>query len=219
MVYKKLAIIGTAGRREDQGMLTAEHYQRMVQASIKLIDHLNLNPRELHLVSGGAAWADHLAVTLTLMGVIPPTHLKLYLPAKLEYYGYEGEEGQPWQQRTADTANYYHKLFEQKTGHKSIEQLREVEKKGASLEVITSGFKSRNSRVAREVSLDGTLVAFTFGDPTSSQQHWTIKSFGPDVKADEAGLKDGGTADTFNKAKCVKHHARLGPIRSDQLDI
>ncbi len=218
-MYKKLAIIGTAGRKEDQGLLTADHYTRMIKACITFIQHYEINTDNLILVSGGAAWADHLVVSLALMGVVHPENLKLYLPANLEYYGYEGVPDNPFSQRVADTANYYHKLFSKKTGHNSIEQLLDVRKKGAYTEVIAGGFKARNSRVANDVSVVGTLLAFTFGETTSKQNPWTIRAFPPNTKSDVAGLKDGGTADTFNKTKVTKHHARLGPIENICLNI
>lgn len=213
----KLAIIGTAGRREDQGLLTKVHYQRMIDACIKFINHKEMNQKTLELYSGGAAWSDHLAVALVIKGVVPPSNLRLFLPAKLEYYGFEGEN--EYQQRVADTANYYHKLFSKTIEHNSIDELREVEKQGAILDVIPGGFKARNSKVAQYVNPDGHLLAFTFGELNSKQPIWTIRSFPGNVTAKEAGLKDGGTADTFNKTKSFKHHARLGPISPDYLTI
>lgn len=213
----KLAIIGTAGRKLDQGMLTSEHYPRMIHAVYRLIDHLKIDTGSLHLVSGGAAWSDHVAVSLVLEGLVPAERLSLYLPAKLEYYGFEG--GEDFDQRTADTANYYHKLFSQKIGRDSIAELHSVRKQGATLEPIAGGFFSRNSLVAQNVGTDGHLLAFTFGSQTTDQESWTIRSFGGTVKAKDAGLKDGGTADTFNKCKANKHHALLGVFRDDQISI
>ena len=40
MLYPSLAIIGTAGRGSDKDKLDRDAYDRMVKASIKLIDHL-----------------------------------------------------------------------------------------------------------------------------------------------------------------------------------
>ena len=217
MNYTKLAIIGTAGRKEDQAMLTAAHYTRMVDAVVKFMGHVNIDPQMLHLYSGGAAWADHLAVTLTLMGVVPYSNLTIFLPAILEADGFVGAN--EYLEKVAGTANYYHRLFFQKTGHNGIQDLLTVREKGAVMDPGKSGFKTRNTQVARALDDDGTLLAFTFGSPESTQPVWTIRSFPMDTKADIAGLKDGGTADTFNKAKCPKHHARLGPMDHDYLSI
>lgn len=140
----------------------------------------------------------------------------LFLPAKLVYYGFEGGEG--FDQRTADTANYYHKMFKAKTGVDSINELLAVQKQGAVIEEVTGGFFTRNSMVA-STCLNGHILAFTFGADTSNQVPWTVRSFNNETKAKNAGLKDGGTADTWNKSKCQKHHARIGQTTDDTFYI
>lgn len=206
----RMGVIGTAGRKEDQSRLHKEHYDKMVDATIKLMTHLKIDGENLHLVSGGAAWSDHVVVTLALTKIIKAENLTLYLPAILGDTGYTG--GDEWKLKTANTANYYHGLFSKKLGRDTYREILDVREAGASIEIITSGFKTRNSSVARFVSPHGHLLAFTFGSPALDQPEWTIRSFGSHVGAQEAGLKDGGTADTWGKAKCQKHHCRLGEI-------
>lgn len=208
MTYTSLAIIGTAGRKEDQDKLIGENYQRMVEASIKLMIHLKIDPQNLTLVSGGAAWSDHVVVTLALMGVVPYEKVTIHLPAELTEGGFEGDN--EWSSKVASTANYYHKLFSRKVGISSISELVRIRDLGATLIVDKGGFKSRNTKVANAVSGNGILLAYTFGNGLTDQDPWTIRSFNPDVTADQAGLKDGGTADTFNKCKSRKFHCRLG---------
>lgn len=208
MTYTKLAIIGTAGRKEDQDRLIGENYQRMVEASIKLITHLTIDPTNLTLVSGGAAWSDHVVVTLALIGVVPYENVIIHLPAELTEGGYTGDN--EWSIKVARTANYYHKLFSRKVGIASISELVSIRNKGAQFLVDKGGFKSRNTKVANAVSDNGVLLAYTFGNGLTDQLPWTIRSFSPDTNADAAGLKDGGTADTFNKTKVRKFHCLLG---------
>lgn len=217
---QKLAIIGTAGRKEDQGILTGEHYDRMVDGAVKLIGHLNLDPREIKLYSGGAAWADHIAVTLVKRGGIAAENLTLFIPTNLEYYGYEAaDQTNVNQKRTADTCNYYHKMFSSRVGINSIQELNDVRKQGAMLDNSATGFHARNAMVARSLEDDGHVLAFTTGLANYPQADWTIRSFERGVEADAAGLKDGGTAHCWNLVKSFKHHARIGVMNSHCINI
>lgn len=203
-----LAIIGTAGRKEDKDRLTGDHHDKMVDIASKLMIHLKLDGPNTHLVSGGAAFADHVVVTLGLTGVVPPENITLYLPSHLGPDGYFGEN--EWQEKTAKTAMYYHSIFSEKIGRNSIQEIQLLKDKGATLEVISGGFKVRNTRVAKHVSPIGHLLAFTFGIPSSHQTDWSVRPFGPTINSQYAGLKDGGTADTWNKSSCLKYHCKIG---------
>lgn len=216
MTYPSLAIIGTAGRKEDKARLSYQHYDRMVQAAVKLILHVNIDHNNVKVFSGGAAWADHVAVTLALLGAISYENLTLFLPATLdERCGYVGSTERA--EKTASTANYYHQIFSKVTGKNSINDLINVGLKGSHLIPGNGSFHARNSDVAKAVSPDGALLAYTFGNDDQPQQSiWTIRKFDGSVKADEAGLKDGGTADTWNKCFGTKFHCRLGHMDQDQ---
>lgn len=210
-MMSKLAIIGTAGRKEDRKALTPAHYPRMVAAAGKLITHLNIDPKYLYLVSGGAAWSDHVAVTLGLIGVVPIENITVYLPAELDTSGFTGTN--EWEEKVASTANYYHSLFHQITGVDGLTELCTIRDRGAKLIPIKNGFHARNTKVAQELVENGHLLAFTFGSDVEIQQPvWSIREHSATTTAAQAGLKDGGTADTFNKAHCKKFHCRLGPI-------
>lgn len=212
-MHSSLAIIGTAGRKEDQSRLTHFHYNRMVSACIKLIEHLQFDLPDLRLISGGAAWADHLVVTLTKRGVVPYENTTLYTPSSLTSEGYVGEN--EFSKKTANTANYYHRLFSNCVGIDSIKELLELKYNGSILLPGNGSFHARNSDVAKSVSPNGVLLAFTFGAPDIQQSIWTIRKFSGNITATEAGLKDGGTADTWCKASCTKYHCVLGPTSED----
>ena len=65
-----VAIIGSAGRNEDGAKMNATVFDAMTAAALRTItDHWHLSPQNVRLVSGGAAWADHVAVRLFLDGV------------------------------------------------------------------------------------------------------------------------------------------------------
>lgn len=211
MVSTTMSIIGTAGRREDKDRLTYRHYDKMLAGVTSLIVHLGIDPKELKLVSGGAAWADHLVVTMALLGGVAYENLTVLLPAELGDTGFFSSD--PKGEKTASTCNYYHKIFSQKTGKNSIRDLLDVRERGANLVDGKGSFFARNSDVAKAPGTDGVLLAYTFGsDDVIQQPIWTVRPHSPTVKADEAGLKDGGTADTWNKAVCRKFHGRLGEI-------
>lgn len=208
MTYSSLAIIGTAGRKEDRKILTNAHYERMYQAVKTLLIHLDVDLKTIKVFSGGAAWADHLVVTLGMNNVVRVENITLYLPSLLTLGGYDGDN--EWSKRTANTANFYHELFSQVTQIQSIQELNLLRSQGATLIDGTGDFKARNTKVAKSLDQDGILLAFTFGAPDSSQPEWTIRQFDCGIKAEEAGLKDGGSADTWNKSICSKFHCRIG---------
>ncbi len=83
---KTLAIIGTAGRKDDADKLTINHYRRMIQAANVVIELEKVT----HLVSGGAAWSDWLIYEFE---DLPK---KTILPAK---------------EKDLETAKYYHNKF------------------------------------------------------------------------------------------------------------
>lgn len=203
-----VAIIGTAGRKDDAEKLDKSSFTRMTDATIFILNSLKLDLSSTKVISGGAAWADHIAVELVLKGLIVPENLTLYLPTDLGEFAFYGKDMNS--DKSANIANYYHSRFSNVIKRDSIQEIIEVGKRGTILVPGDGIFHSRNSDVAKSVIPDGVLIAFTFGDPKSTQPEWTARQFYPNTSAKEAGLKDGGTADTWKKAKCVKFHVRLG---------
>jgi len=97
----KIAVIGTAGRNEDGQKLSKEKFFEMVALVSKLKD-----AKEATLVSGGAAWADHIAVVVFLLGNCKS--LSLHLPCAWdvlrEQYADTGEFD--WRTNPGGTANH-----------------------------------------------------------------------------------------------------------------
>jgi hypothetical protein len=163
--YKSLGIIGTAGRGADMIRLNTGVYTRMLEvAKIVVARH-----RFTKLVSGGAAWADHVAVDLFHRRVCEK--LSLHLPAE-----WDSEAGCYRENTDAGkTSNYYHHLFTTKTnGFSTMADIQEAIAHGAHYDV-SNGFFTRNNLVARESDV---LLAFTFGNGHV--------------------LKDGGTKNTWD---------------------
>jgi hypothetical protein len=162
----KLGIIGTAGRGEDGDVLNLGYWNLMKLVTQNLIAIF----QPTHLISGGAAYSDHLIVDYFLNNEI---NLELYLPCEFD------EKFLIKSDSIFDCgkiSNLYHKKFSEKVGIDSLEQIDLVIKNSKCLVEIGSGFKNRNTEIAKNSNV---LLAFTFGDGKN--------------------LKDGGTLDTVTK--------------------
>ncbi len=171
-----IGVIGTAGRKDDSALMNKALYNQMY--SILLSDLKNFEGSKITLVSGGAAWSDHLAVRAFLDKQVED--LKLYLPAPFK--NSEFEEFYSAKLTPGRIANYYHQMME----HRGIDSRKQIQisiDQGAKV-YIRKNFWERNLDVAKV----DVLIAFTFGTKSGSSQ----------ARAIEAGLKDGGTAHTWD---------------------
>lgn len=172
----KISIIGSAGR-EKPTLWTPGLYDRCIEY---LIEHLPYSPE---LISGGAAWADHLAVTLYRRGIARA--LTLHIPAPWEEGKYKdnGIKG-----NAGGIANYYHSKFSTCMGVDTLLSIQKAKEQGAIL-IPWDGFHRRNLEVAK----CDIMYAFTFAQGS--------------VPA------DGGTAHTWGKCKSEKKiHINLGEL-------
>src|SRR5690625_1953583 len=106
MTMNYVAVIGTAGR-DKSAPLSSALWRAMLDDLRK-----RLNPDTDVLVSGGAAWADHLAVVAYLEGWC--NDLILYLPAPINDDGYA--HAFAGARTAAGVANYYHTRFSDLVG-------------------------------------------------------------------------------------------------------
>jgi hypothetical protein len=159
--------------------MTQQLWQAMVADAMQRIK------KGSHLVSGGAAWADHLAVHLFLLG--HAAELTLHLPAPIRNGWFQGPH-----KSAASAANYYHGLFSVVLGRQSIgEIILAASKPGChgTTEPEGPGYAgmfNRNSKVAKA---DG-MLAYTWGETSERPA-------------------DGGTLDTWNKCFGEKIHVPL----------
>ena len=184
------AIIGTAGRREDDTRLNLGMWREVYKEVRMRIRTMSIE----ELASGGAAWADHLAVQLYLADEVKS--LYLFLPAAFEG-GRFVDTGGYGVQNPGGTTNHYHKRFSAKLNINSLGDIEAAIQKGATVTVDPGGFFGRNSLLANATD---SVIALTFG---------THDYTGPWVSAVEAGLKDGGTAHTWTRCK---HHKYIEHI-------
>jgi len=146
----KIGIIGTAGRGLDAKRLTAAHFTAMCEHTEKLLQNHNLGVPDRHFVSGGAAWADHVAVRLFLQGRAAKLTLHFPTPFYLEGYYCSSPCG--------ITANKLHHAFSTAMQCSSRRELAEALDRGATW-TTSNGFLSRN----RLVGQCDMLIAYTFG--------------------------------------------------------
>ena len=150
----KIGIIGTAGRILDAKRLTAAHFTAMCEHTEKLLQEHGLDVPDRHFVSGGAAWADHVAVRLFLQS--RAAKLTLHLPTPFYKAGYYCLS--PY----GLTANRLHHAFSTATQSSSLGELVKALNRGAE-RTVSNGFKARNIFVGQ----CDMLIAYTFG--TGSQ--------------------------------------------------
>ena len=149
----RAAIIGTAGRHNQHLRLSADVFERMCRKAAEF-----LAPDD-DLQSGGAAWADHVAVVLFLAE--RARSLTLYLPAEFDLASARFVETSQDRFDCGRIANYYHDLFAVRTGWRPMVMIAEAVQVGAKI-VVIPGFKERNIPVGE----CDRLLAFSFGrDP------------------------------------------------------
>lgn len=187
----RIAIIGTAGRKEDAPKMHPDLYSLMIrQVSDNLSDIFSKNPKEeVTLVSGGAAWADHVAVWTYLND--GRVGLELHLPAVYDMRFERYQEGSDFQ-NPGRVSNYYHKLFSKvifDNEHETLAQIAGAIKAKAVVKT-GGGFKERNIEVGKA----DIIWAFTWGEG--------------------AVPKEGGTKHTWDNSKApIKIHYPLSKYK------
>ena len=175
----RIAIIGTADRNKE---LVMDDFERMKTTAIAAIETLGFTLADAVLVSGGAPWADHVAVSLFLDGKVAGLHL--HLPGKLEVDKQTIQIKPLNDSRAANclTISSYHHRFKKITGLDSLAQIQQAIDQGATVEQHAGYFK-RNDAIARDCT---ALVALH-----TIRKHPSKQS-------------NGGTVYTFNKASVPK---------------
>lgn len=176
-----IGIIGTAGRGANEHKLDTNIFDRMVEvvSKVKTLESATL-------ISGGAAWADHVAVVTFLLkrckGLV--IHMPCEWNAAKSEFTDSGERD--WRTNPGGTSNHYHRQFSRKlctNAELSLNQIHLAIRQGANA-TAGAGFFERNTEIAKE---SDAIIAFTFGNG--------------------ARIADGGTRDTFKKFKKLKPNA------------
>lgn len=195
----KFSIIGTAGRSKDPNeQMSADLYYKMIATAIEAINICSA--KSVILVSGGAAWSDHVAVDLFLNRTryplkVPIIGLELHLPGNLDLNTgrYVDTGSNDWRSNPGRTSNYYHEKFSSSLGdtNRAFHELVLAVKNGAKIAAY-NGFHDRNIPVA----YSNFMLAFTWGRQEP---------------------EDGGTLHTWNqaaKSNCKRLHVSLYDLKA-----
>lgn len=169
----RLAIIGTSGRSpNDLKMLTKAHMEWMVNnVKFYIREVLKISPEQIILVSGGSAWADHIAVQLYLGKEF--AGIELYLPSR-----FDAKHQRYINTHEGRKLNALHKQCQEKTDYPVFQELASTVSSKKCKVTIQRGFLPRNTLVARNCDY---LIAFTFSKTDTPE--------------------NGGTLDTWSKTK------------------
>ncbi|EGC34220.1 hypothetical protein DICPUDRAFT_153621 [Dictyostelium purpureum] len=195
----KISIIGSA--REP--LLKKQHYSYMYDTFKKFLKDNNINSNDIILVSGGAAWSDHVAIKAFLNNL--GSELIIYLPCELikvsslstnsldndgesSNYQFKDNGNKDWDYNPGASLNYYHRIFSKEVGvNNSINEIIKAKEKGATIDTTSNGFLERNDRV----SDSDIIIAFTFSKESEPK-------------------KGSGTSYTWEKSKSkFKYHFTL----------
>jgi hypothetical protein len=165
-----LGVIGTAGRKE---RMTKEHFVFMVERTKKAIAAIKqaTGAEAVRLVSGGAAWSDHVAVSLFMAGEVDA--ISLHLGAQLEGNAFTVKQAND----AGDVMNKYHRQFslamtdgqDANWSLEDIQGLSYIYHQDPRDERIQFTFQNgeikglfdRNTLIAKDSDF---LIAFTFGE-------------------------------------------------------
>lgn len=187
-VYNVVSVIGTAGRT-NTNLLSKQLYDNMYVTLTKLLK--TFNGSKLLLKSGGAAWADHLAVDYYLHHNHDPCiDLHLYFPCPFTNGQFLDNGMNNWKQNPGRSANRYHHRFSKMINRDSLKSIQLAIDQGASV-TVRKGFHARNS----DVAVCNYLIAFTW-----------------DENEDEDQGLSGGSGDTWRKCKTERVHIPLSFI-------
>lgn len=179
-----VAVIGTSGRKDDEIKLNANLYQKMIVRVEEIIEKtFKLDWDNVVLYSGGAAYADHVAVALFLK-YSPSKKIKLVIETPcgwdFDRCQFSDNGGYGWQQNPGWTLNKYHTAFSKKCKLHSLDDIYSAIMKGAQV-IVSNGFFDRNLKVAKAER----MIALTFG---------------------VGKPKDGGTGHTWGHSKLESEH-------------
>lgn len=171
---RRIGLVGPAGRDARLWSRDTADFGAMVAAARDAIAERK-GVGAVCLVSGGAAWSDHVAVRLFLDGAV--AGLELVLPCAWTGSAFAETKTGDWRTDPGRLANAYHRRFSACIGASSLREVGLAVEKGARV-VVANGFHQRNAWLARSV---GFLFAFTFD-----------------------GRTPGGTGRVWKACRCVK---------------
>ena len=167
--------IGIIGPTENEKYINTEFFEKMI---IKVYDYITTIMKQysncqVQLISGGASWADHVAVeifkrvhiTKKLVFPLSIVGLVLSLPCPFSNGQFYDNGKYAWKVNPGRLANIKHQNFSMIIGRNTLLDITDViQSENCKVEVY-DGFLARNTRIAN------CDILFTFssqnGEPTS----------------------------------------------------
>jgi len=177
-----VSIIGSAsskGNIQWENLLNKKTWEKLCQQAEDYISsHISNQWSNIHLISGGAAWCDHIAIYLYLKHL--DSHLTLHFPCKWDstQKRFINNGQSHWAANPGKLANSYHRSFTQKISEDTLGQIQLAIDKGAIIYDHYKGFHDRNSAVGKSQH----MIAFSFSQTNEPT--------------------DGGTSHTWKHSKC-----------------
>ena len=170
-IQVNIGVVGSSGRStDDSNLFNKDHMTFMKNTIMDYINNLITNEgvllKNILLISGGSAWADHTVVQLYLENKVK--RIQLFIPAfyrseTLSYhYNFEGTK-----------LNKLHKTFSEICGIDSLKEIDQAIKKGALIHKGTN-FTQRNTMIANKSE---HLLAFTFNDGNTPSRGGTYDTW------------------------------------------
>lgn len=164
MKMNSIAIIGTAGSRDNMVNFSKVRFEAMVEITDEIIRSTGLNWNEVELWSGGSSGADHVAVALALKH---GCKLRLFLPCRFSDGKFIDNGKYDYRQNNGKQLNDLHSKFSRKVGMGSegcviasegcfsLAQLQQV--LSSENHTVYNGYFERNKQVA----LADSMIALT----------------------------------------------------------
>jgi hypothetical protein len=188
-----VSVIGTAGGKESANMLTVALYTAMIRRAESIItEEFKLDPASVTLVSGGAAFSDHVAVELYNAKPNRWKDLHIYFPCQwlTPQIRHLDTGVHDWRTNPGKLANTLHTQFAYILGRNTQVDFVTAQSSGAKF-FYSQGFHARNAYVAGSQY----LIAFTFGPNMDEYK--------------------GGTAHTWKLCLGRKVHVSLDNLQKD----
>jgi hypothetical protein len=198
LVY--VAIIGTAGRKEDGPKMSKALLERMVAHATDVQHNTwGLANEQVVLVSGGAAWADHVALLLYQRarsdGRHPYAGLEIFMPCKFisTHSTYRAwDNGWDWKVNPGWLVNKQHDSFSKAVGWTTMDDFKLASSDPLfRLDCSIHGMHARDAAIARAAQ---RMLAMTWGT-------------GPEPKP-------GGTLHTWKLCKLQAPFKKHTPLES-----
>jgi hypothetical protein len=188
----RVAIIGTAGRKGLDAKMSKTLFEYMVQkAESVIVNEWKLPWSDVELISGGAAWSDHVAVELFLQQHTTNVQLKLFIPCPIvinanNQVAFKDTGSNDWRSNPGRSANWYHGKFAKMLGVPStVAEIDAAIKLGAVIDSSGKGFYERDLKVGQ----CDYMLAFSWDDTTQPTSGGTAHTWKHSTAAHKLHVK------------------------------